>query len=253
MIKNITGYIRLANEEHTILPCLDSIKNIFDKILILHSNITDSSLELINRYINQNNITNIEIQKYPYDVIPYLSVEYATNSYKHQNSLAAYHNFGLQFIETDFLMKIDADQIYINSKLKDYVNTIANDKSQKIFCMTGHNCIVSRNRIYLDKNRPINGGTDHFCVPVKNIYFVQEKRWELIKFKEFKPKFHVPKTTFWFHLQDGRRFDGTFTSGDDCDPNSLQCFDETLIPIYEKYILPLLQKFDSKYQYLKYK
>ena len=37
----IAAYIRVKNEIKTIIPCLDSIDGLFDKIVIIHSNEPD--------------------------------------------------------------------------------------------------------------------------------------------------------------------------------------------------------------------
>jgi len=252
-MNTVTGYIRLANEEDTIISCLNSINNVFDKILIIHSNITDSSLELINEYIKNNNITNTKIHKYPYDVIPPHSIEYTTNNYNYENSLAAYYNFGLQFIDTDFVMKIDADQIYIQPLLKTFVDKSLNNTQHEIFGTKGHNCVVSKGHIYELKNQPQNGGQDHFLIPVKYAHFEQKKYWELLVLQNTNQSFYIPKNNFWFHIKDGHRYNNKFVSGDKYNPNDLQCFNQELIDAYEKYVLPLLEINESKFKNLKYK
>lgn len=139
-MKSITAYIRLADEEHTILSCLESIKNIFDQILIIYSNVTDKSLDLINKYVNKNNIKNILIQKYPHNVLP-----------------PAFNRIQNQRIKTDLLMKIDADQIYFNDKLHNLVNKSRTLNNNIYMSFQGYNSIISNNNIYLHKNQIYNG------------------------------------------------------------------------------------------------
>jgi hypothetical protein len=252
-MKKITAYIRLANEENTILSCLESIRDIFDQILIIYSEITDYSLELVTKYIEEQNITNITIKQYPHSVLPPHSLEYKNNTFKYENSLAAYYNFGLQFMDTDLLMKIDADQIYFNdilSKKVYYAKQIA-DKHINI-AFKGYNSLVHNNSIVLSKNQPINGGDDHFIISLKDANFIQESYWELLQPK-FKKPFSSDCEKYWFHFKKGHRFNNKFVSADNYKSDFLECFDESLVLKYKKYILPLLQKFNSKYQYLKYK
>lgn len=248
-MKSITGYIRLANEENTILACLESIKDVFDEILIIYSDITDSSLELIHSYTNQK----INIERYPYSVIPPHSIEYKTNKYDFKNSLASYYNFGLQFIRTDLVMKIDADQIYFLDEMMNLVSYLKNCKNDKpTIGIRGHNCVVSNNHLYKYLDQPYNGGADHFCVLTKDANFEQKTYWEILSLP-YKKTFTIPNKQYWFHMKDGHRINGKFVSGNDYRQQSLGCFDEDLIQKYEKYVLPLLVKTDSVFQNLIYK
>ena len=45
------GFLRLYNEENTIIPCLMSVIGMTDIIVLIYSDIEDSSLELVRRYI----------------------------------------------------------------------------------------------------------------------------------------------------------------------------------------------------------
>lgn len=49
------GFLRLYNEENTILPCLMSVMNMLDKIVLIYSDIDDLSLELVKKYIQKIN------------------------------------------------------------------------------------------------------------------------------------------------------------------------------------------------------
>lgn len=247
-MKSTTAYIRLANEEHTILPCLESIKDVFDEILILHSDITDNSLELLNSYKNQK----VTIQKYPYPVIPPHSAEYEIGEYQSEKSLASYYNFGLQYIKTDLLMKIDADQIYFNNDLKELITKIRQaPKDIHIGCV-GHNCIISNSRVYIHTNQPYNGGSDHFIIPTKCASFIQTKYWEKLSLN-CHIEYDQQPNPYWFHLKNGHRYNNQFVSGDKYSKESLTQFDNRLTQQYEKYVLPLLLKANSQLQYLKYK
>ena len=44
---NRIALVRCWNEEATIIACLMSIENVFSHIVIIHSDITDSSLQLV--------------------------------------------------------------------------------------------------------------------------------------------------------------------------------------------------------------
>jgi hypothetical protein len=63
-----TAFIRCANEENTVIASLLSIENIFTHFVIIYSDITDSSLKLIEKYNRGRN--NVIMEKYPYSVFP---------------------------------------------------------------------------------------------------------------------------------------------------------------------------------------
>ena len=50
------GFLRLYNEENTIIPCLMSVIGMTDIIVLIYSDIEDSSLELVRRYIKDNRL-----------------------------------------------------------------------------------------------------------------------------------------------------------------------------------------------------
>lgn len=49
-------FLRLYNEENTIIPCLMSVIDMTDIIVLIYSDIEDSSLELVRRYIKDNRL-----------------------------------------------------------------------------------------------------------------------------------------------------------------------------------------------------
>jgi uncharacterized Fe-S cluster protein YjdI len=253
-MNTITGYIRLANEENTIIPCLESIKNIFDQILIVYSEITDNSLLLIKDYAKLNPSQNIRIEQYVYNVLPPHSLEYKHKTFEYKHSLAAYYNFGLQFIDTDLLMKIDGDQIYFTKKLKLLIDKVKNSESTEInIGLKGFNCIVSNNCIKLHSSQNFNGGQDHFIVPTNKASFIQTEYWEKLSLKNSSKTCSIQPEIYWVHFKKGHRHNGVFVSGDKYDVKVLQNLDESLMTKYEKYILPLLIKSNSNYQHLIYK
>ena len=50
------GFLRLYNEENTIISCLMSVIGMTDIIVLIYSDIEDSSLELVRRYIKDNRL-----------------------------------------------------------------------------------------------------------------------------------------------------------------------------------------------------
>ena len=50
------GFLRLYKEQNTIIPCLMSVIGMTDIIVLIYSDIEDSSLELVRRYIKDNRL-----------------------------------------------------------------------------------------------------------------------------------------------------------------------------------------------------
>lgn len=253
-MKTITAYLRLHNEEKTILSCLDSIYNIFDSILILYSDITDNSLDLINKYFKSN---KINIVRYKYSVLPQGSKQYKTNTYQQENSLAAYYQYGLQFIESDYWIKIDADQIYFTDRLKIYFDEIKNSNNILYYYdLSGYNCSIMENNIAINKKYPINGLLDHIIYPNnKEIQFIQSINYEKIKIpNHLRYNKLYNKRQCWFHLRDIYKFvEGYNVTEQDrinFSTNNTIKFTYNQVIEYKQYVLPLLQKYNSPYQYL---
>ena len=115
------GFLRLYNEEYTVIPCLMSVIDMVDIIVLIYSDIDDSSLELVKRYIKENKLEKkFIIRHYPYKVFTQHAPEYKLNTVKWENTLAAYYEFGYKIcrrlarFRNGFIFKIDADQIYVN-------------------------------------------------------------------------------------------------------------------------------------------
>lgn len=79
-----------------------------------------------------------EIHEYPHPVIP-------SHQYKgkvpFENQLASYNNFGLQFFEPEeWVVKIDADQVYLTDRLKEFVEMIKKEENDnKHFSLKRYN------------------------------------------------------------------------------------------------------------------
>lgn len=116
------GFLRLYNEENTIIPCLMSVIDMTDIIVLIYSDIEDSSLELVRRYIKDNRLEKkFIIRRYPHKVFTQHAPEYRSGKVKPENTLAAYYEFGYKIcrrpaaFQHGFIFKIDADQIYMNN------------------------------------------------------------------------------------------------------------------------------------------
>lgn len=109
------GFLRLYNEEYTVIPCLMSVIDMVDIIVLIYSDIDDSSLELVKRYIKENKLEKkFIIRHYPYKVFTQHAPEYKLNTVKREKTLAAYYEFGYKIcrrlarFRNGFIFKIDA-------------------------------------------------------------------------------------------------------------------------------------------------
>lgn len=255
----ITAYIRLYNEEKTIIPCLDSINNLFDEIIIIYSEINDSSLELIEKYINDYSKTNVTLFKYPHKVYPQESNEYLSD-FDYKNSLAAYYDYGLKKIKTKYWMKIDADQIYFSDKLQIIIEHAKKYTPYICIPMYGFNFQIMDSEVRVNNEIPLNGGTDHGIIPNdRNLYYIQTNRWEQLIIPKYiavkNIKKNINTTPHWIHLRDITKYCSS-TDLTICQDIKNKYYDinnklnEYQYSCYKKYVLPLLQKHNSIYQNL---
>lgn len=203
-VQKVTAFIRIKNEEKTLHACLKSIDGLFDRILIIHSNEPDDgSIAYAHQWCAQRK--NCDIYEYPHAVIPANDKRYRENTYKQENSLAAYYQFGLDKISPEeWVFKIDGDELYIRNYLKERIERIKRNYPQNnnvIYSAYGYNTMVWNNRLVKHKRQPINGGMDHFAVKRKHIKsFKQGIYWENPIFNEGL-KNEQASQYCWFHFK----------------------------------------------------
>lgn len=248
-----TAFIRVGNVEHTILPCLESIKNIFDIYAIGYSdNLTDNTLVLIKKYISENNLQNYYLYHYPYTVIPSYDIRYKQKNYSPENSLASYYNFLLSKIDTEFLYKIDCDQIYFSDKLIT-ATTIAkrwmNHNPSISYAIQGFDTRKYCNYILNSKHKKLNGGIDHFFIRTKFAKFIQKDLWESLRLSQ-QTKWSFYRHPLWFHFKNAQKKPINEYDNIDIKPYFMN---SNQIILYEQYVLPLFIKYNSEYKNLVYK
>lgn len=229
------GFLRLYNEENTILPCLMSVMNMLDKIVLIYSDIDDLSLELVKKYIQKNKLKNkFIIKKYPYSVLTQHAPEYFSGDFKWENTLAAYYEFGykecrkLARFRNGFVCKIDADQIYIDDcfnqieqlMTKEYFSNIHNafgGYNGYVEPVSGGGCYFLNERDCLGIFNGFFG--DHLIIPNWLTCFVNFRMdikdgnaWEVLEVADVLKQFIVKKYNkpMWFHfnhkvLREGKR------------------------------------------------
>ncbi|MBR5130116.1 MAG: hypothetical protein IKV03_02700 [Alphaproteobacteria bacterium] len=191
------AFVRVKDEINTVIPCLNSIDGLFDKIVIIHSNEPDDgSVKEMHKWCKWRFYCHI--YEYPHAVYPSHTTNQKTIPY--ENSLAAYYNFGLEkFKPEEYVIKIDADQIYIHQHLKSTLDFIREQDLIDDFVsygIKGYNTFSYHNKIVKYKKTPFNGGIDSFIIKRKYIKQFSNSR----NFEEFKADNKIKKTCYWKSL-----------------------------------------------------
>lgn len=119
----VSGMLRVRNDEEFIMRCIESCIPALDELVIVYNDCTDNSPQVI----------EMARQRYPdkIKVFPYTPHIYAWNLSEDEfnmvmngqipaeNTLAGYYNYALAHTTKEYVMKIDADQIYFKDKLKE--------------------------------------------------------------------------------------------------------------------------------------
>ena len=240
--EKVSAYIRVKDEIKTIESCLNSIDELFDRIIVLYSDEKDDgSIELIHNWAK--NRPYAEIYKYPYKVLPSYDKTY-NSDYNEKNSLASYNNFGLSFFEPEeYVFKIDADQVYIRPALIEFINGVKSTKANNIkYGLRGYNSFIWNNHLVKYAPTPLNGmGGDSYCIKRKYIEkFIQKKTYEEIVLKDIK-KSYIWHRPIWFHFMKQLKLsNGDICQNDNVKLTDIEFLSEEEIEIFEKDIRPLL-------------
>lgn len=247
------AFVRVKDEIKTVIPCLDSIDGVFDKIVIIHSNEPDDgSVKAMKKWCKGR--LNCHIYEYSHAVIP--SHQGNQKKIQYENSLAAYNNFGLEKFEPEeYVVKIDADQIYIRPQLKETLNIIRQkDKENDAFWygIRGYNTYPYQGKLVAYKPTSMNGGKDSFIVKRKYI----EKFHNNIHYETIKNIYNLPAYIFkephWFHFMKTLKSNGVVRSTDDAEENEIKKLSDSQIQQFNLYIKPLLEKHHSPYKNLSF-
>ena len=243
----VSAFVRVKNEIKTIEACLNSIDRVFDKIVIIHSNEPDDgSVEFMNKWCKKRKYC--EIHEYPYKVIPPHAKEYAEGNFKKENTLAAYYNFGLQFFEPEeWVVKIDADQVYLKKELKKFLTPFKKGKMDDnyYYGTIVFNTFVKNNQLVLFKNpryrdEAINGGKDSFIIKRKNLHdgFIQGKYTEQCN---IDIPYYTGSMPVWFHFMKSLKSNGIVIKNEDCPNDKIQYLTKEQKEIFNNEIRPLLK------------
>lgn len=239
----ISAFVRVKDEIKTVIPMLNSIDGIFDRIIIIHSNEPDDgSVKAMQEWCGKR--PYCLIYEYPHAVIP--SHDNRLKKVPFENTLAAYYQFGLdKFMPEEYVCKIDGDQIYMTERLKEIINQIrTQDKRINVtaYGMKGYNTYVHKGKLVKFKPAPLNGGKDGYIIKRKYFNdFKQGKYYEI-------PRYNVDLTYYifnppvWFHFMKSLKNMGKTRSLEDAKPDEIDPLTDEEKGLFEKYIRPRLEQ-----------
>ena len=245
------GFLRVRNEEATILPFLLSVDKLFDYIICVHSGCTDNTVNIITQFA-KSSASTIIIEEYRHRVHPaYTPPKQTEISYK--NSLAAYYNFGMDIIKSiphykDYYVvaKLDADQIYIPDIFDEYLSAVK-DMNYSI-AMNGINSGVCFGRFFgIIKSREYNGGTDHLVMGKNNLWKFSCGPYYETDLTPHKYINTLPWKPVWMHFTKFIKYDDVLRPLVKQDLISIR--KHTLANMYwNEYVLPFLKEGNSMYK-----
>lgn len=202
--QKVSAFIRVKNEMPTLEACLKSIDGLFDRIVLVHSNEPDDgSIAFMNKWCAER--PYCDIYEYPHKVYPSMTKIYE-NGIKPENTMAAYANFGLsKFDEDEWIVNIDADQVYMRERLRNLIQKIKSEypkNAKNMYCMKGYNTFSWNNILVKVRPQPIMGTyCDHYAI----------KKNMLAPYKPFGSQFlirgekgfkYAPQPEmYWFHFK----------------------------------------------------
>lgn len=255
-----TAFIRCANEENTVIASLLSVENVFSNFVIIYSDITDSSLKLIEKYSSGRK--NIIIEKYPYSVFPPHSAAYKQGVCDYKYSLAAYYNWGMEICRKvgGTICKIDCDQVYIEDVLVEQFQQLERgflDNTSNFYKtgLWGINSFVYKKYLLIPSKMPLNGLHDHYITSLNmKISYIQSTLYEIPIMPLKMITLSSTNQPAWFHFR--KNMIGINESASSkysikefmANHGSTMILDEELTHLFEDKIRPILIKGKSSYR-----
>ena len=245
------GFLRILNEENTIIPCLLSVAPVLDHVVILWSDTEDRSMELMEKWkqhIEDKYECRLSFLYYPHHVVPPHSVD-DLRALPRENRIDTYLNFGMDFISGLYagksfcVGKVDADQIYFTQELEAAYQMVG--KPEDCVSIRGHNTLVFQKRFMIYGPRPGNGGGDSFICGMNNL-----PRYGIAAPYEVDISCHpciksYPNTC-WMHFMKKARYGNVIR---DFQENEVIPLSQNpgLVNRFRTHILPLLEEAESPY------
>lgn len=120
--RGVSGMMRVRNDSEFIESCIESCIDALDELVIVYNDCTDNSPEIIqsmvNRYPHKIHCYEYTPKIRAWNLDKKTVTEIIDGKIPEKNTLAGYYNFALEKTSFEFVMKIDADQIYFTDKLR---------------------------------------------------------------------------------------------------------------------------------------
>lgn len=132
----VSGILRVKNDAEFLSVCIDSCINCLDELIIVYNDCTDNSPSIIEkkRCEYPSKIKVFEYKPFLYNSNltkdEYEMVKELPNDSVHL--LSNYYNYALSKCEFQYIMKIDADQVYFTSKLQMICDAYRENRKSKL-------------------------------------------------------------------------------------------------------------------------
>lgn len=129
-MNRVAGILRVKNDGPFIHDSIESCIDALDELIVVYNDCTDNSAEEIEKMAKKYP-DKIRVYEYPYEVRAFglnrkEFEEIKTWPENNPHLLSSYCNFALSKVTADYVLKIDADQIYFTKKLKDWCDFVRN-------------------------------------------------------------------------------------------------------------------------------
>lgn len=253
---NKVGFLRVLNEEETIIPCLLSVAPALDHVVILWSDTSDRSIELAGdwkNYLWEHHRCELSFLRYPYHIVPPHSVDDLRNV-PVENRIDTYLNFGMDYITNLYngrdyaVWKVDGDQVYFPDRIREAFDML--DGPDDCIGLKGHNTLVHEGRLMVYKPKPVNGGNDCLICGMDNLprYDVQAP-YEVDAIPHPRVRFY--RELCWVHFMKKARYGNVIREFQDNEIIPITG-NKDLLQAYESTVLPLIKQSGSIYSGLSY-
>lgn len=187
----LSGILRVHNESRFIGTCIDSCVDALDELIIVYNDCTDDTPEII-RLKSKQYPNKIKSYAYNHNVISHNLTrdEYEYAKSLPENSLQLHSNqcnFALSKVTYKYAVKIDADQIYIESEVLKWRNIChANDPTLNFKVLLGFCfslCFSVYRRISTALGAPCLYLLPKWFCKLSNRFYLEYARWMLINDK----------------------------------------------------------------------
>ena len=190
--------LRVKNEEVKILPCLSSIVEYFDEIIIVDNGSTDNTQVIVKQFIKDHPDKNINFYSYPYRMAKFGDDHLSTPENSLHN-MAYYTNWCISKCQHKWIFKWDGDMILPKknrSKMKQLLATVLNEDFNFFWDVKGQTVYIDQQGDVLEAVDEINQENMVF-LNTSAVWFRKAEKWELITSALYVPEKEFPSVLFY--------------------------------------------------------